>query len=301
VGRLRRAIHLVDGTFDSDYVDFPQRAIAPETVAAAVIDLLSGERSIDAAVFLCLTPRSPTLAALRAELARRSLPSRETEVPCLAMELPKHFDDYLKQLKPRVRSKVRQSFRLAEEAKVAFSWCDDPAMLARHLEGLFALHAMRWNAVGKTGCFVEPKRRAFFGQLAEGFLAAKQLRFARAEIAGTPVAYQIGVVVRGTFYQLQEGFDTSFEKQRVATALRGWVVARLIEEGARRYDFMAGPAQHKSEWGGQIETCSALAFALPRLRARVAFTLRKALDRVRAKRGDSDPSGGEAESVSTSE
>ena len=176
-------------------------------------------------------PRTPTLAALRAELARRSLPVREIEVPCLAMELPASFEDYLKQLKPRVRSKVRQSFRLAEESKVAFSWCDDPASMARHLEGLFALHAMRWNAIGKPGCFVEPKRRDFYGLLTEAFLASKQLRFARAEIGGKPVAYQIGIVVRGTYYQLQEGFDTEFEKQRVATALRGWMVTRLIEEG----------------------------------------------------------------------
>jgi CelD/BcsL family acetyltransferase involved in cellulose biosynthesis len=281
LGRLRRALHLADGSFDSDYLDLPHRGISAEATVDKALELLATERRVQAVVLACIPKQSPTLEALRAALDRRALRRREVEVPCLAARLPSTFEDYLKSLKPRVRSKVRQALRLAESAGAAFKWCADAPSLARHLDGLFTLHAMRWNSIGGTGCFTDSRRREFYRGLGPAFLAKGRLRFGRAEIAGEAVAYQFGVLAGGAYYQLQEGFDPRFEKQRIGTALRAWMIGRLVEEGVRRYDFMAGESQHKDEWGAAENSGVTVSFALPRVRARVAYALRSAVERLR--------------------
>jgi CelD/BcsL family acetyltransferase involved in cellulose biosynthesis len=283
-GTLRRARWISDGTFDSDYLDFPSRDIAPAIVAEAALDLLSRETRVQAAVLGCVPRDSETYHSLQTQLSARRLPRREHPVLCYSMDLPGSFDEYLKSLKPRVRSKVRQSIRIAGELGATFAWCDVDAELDRHLEGLYELHAMRWAAAGQAGCFVDTRRRRFFERVARQFLSRGALRFARFDIAGRPVAYQIGLLSGRAYYQLQEGYHTDFTDQRIGTSLRAVMTQRLIEEGVRAYDFMAGQSQHKTEWGGRARECSTVAFALPRLRARISYGARAAVDRWRARR-----------------
>jgi CelD/BcsL family acetyltransferase involved in cellulose biosynthesis len=217
-------------------------------------------------------------------LTKRGLPRREHEIQCCFAELPDSFDAYVKGLKPRVRSKIRQSLRNSEEAGATFHWCDDPKALQEHLTGLFHLHGVRWRAAGIPGCFVSEQRQRFYRNLSAHLLGAGTLRFARLDIGGKPIAYQIGAVANHTYYQLQEGFDTGYSNLRVGTSLRAQMIRGLIDGGVRKYDFMADGSQHKSEWGSQGTRSFTVAFALPRVRARIAYSLREILDRRRERR-----------------
>ena len=123
------------------------------------------------------------------------------------------------------------------------------------------------------------RRRAFYERFVGAHAAAGTLRFARFERDGQALAYQLGAVVRGTYYQIQEGFHPEEGDARPATALRAWAIERLIDEGVRAYDFLAGDSRHKRDWGGEPRPCTTLGFALPRWRARLAYGLRALLDR----------------------
>ena len=271
---LRRALLSADGTFDSDYLDV---AVAPgeeRLVLGLLLDALAAERRLQAVVLSGVPATSPILAPLRAELAARRLPARERPGDCLAASLPASLDAYLAELKPRMRSKVRQALRLAAEAGASFAWCEDEAELERHLHGLFDLHARRWSEADETGSFSDARRRAFYSALAPHYLARGELRFARLDLEGRAIAYQIGVRRGATYYQLQEGYLTDLDAFRSATALRALAIERLIAEGVRSYDFLAGATQHKADWGGAPRPCTTIAFALPRIRARAAYALR---------------------------
>ena len=76
----------------------------------------------------------------------------------------------------------------------------------------------------------------------------------------------------------------------ILPAIALWVLApfttgELIGEGVRDYDFMEGDARHKRDWGGAPRPAETVAFALPRLRARLEYGLRAFLDRRRAAGG----------------
>jgi CelD/BcsL family acetyltransferase involved in cellulose biosynthesis len=280
---LRRAILLPDGSFDSDYLEIPARSGSERVAIGAALDELARVRRVDAAVLACMPEGSATLAAVRGWLDERGLPRRETSVPCAAAPLPRGFEDYLSALKPRMRSKVRSAIRAAESRGAAFAWCDDEASLPGHLERLFELHTARWRAVGEPGSFADERRRRFYAELAPRAARAGRLRFSRLEVDGSPVAYQFGMRAGSAYYQIQEGYDPELGGERVGTALRGLSIRALIEEGVASYDFMAGLSRHKTDWGAEERRCTTIAFALPRLRARVAYRARMLVDRWRGR------------------
>ncbi len=278
---LTRAILAVDGTFDSDYLDFLLRPGVERAAIESVLDALSEMRGIDSVVVTGVPEESETLAILRDALGARRLPRRERPFPCCAAPLPGTFEEYVSGLKPRMRSKVRSAMRRAEDEGAVLSWRNDPATLDSDLETLFELHQQRWSSAGRPGGFAQDDRRDFYRALATRLLEHDRLGLATLSLDGRVVASQIGALVGGTYYQLQEGFDPDLEKQRVGVALRGWAIRSLIERGVESYDFMAGLASHKTDWGGVLRPCTTIAFALPRVRARMAYGARALVDRWR--------------------
>lgn len=271
---VRRAMLAQDGSFDSDYLDLAVRPDARAAVLERLIEVLGSARGVHALLLSCVPDESPTLELVRAELGRRSLPRKEVAVGCAALDLPDDFEAYVGGLKKRMRSKVRSLVRNAEAAGGELRWCDRADELDAHLERMFALHQARWQAADEPGSFDDPRRCAFFRSLAHTLLTRDELRFARLEIGGEAVAYQYGAQVGGTYYQLQEGYDPAHEELRVGNALRALMLRDLIASGTRRYDFLAGLSKHKTDWGGVERSCTSVAFALPGVRARIAYGLR---------------------------
>ena len=278
---LRRALLLADGTFDSDYIDLVILPGREHEVLGRTLDELADTPGVDAIHISSVLADSPTLASLRNLLRERGLPSRSGVIQCASAPLPTTFDDYLSTLKKRMRSKVRQAVRIAGERGATYSWCHDPATLGENLDGLYRLHAMRWREVGEEGAFASNARRHFYHAFAMYALANETLRFARLDLQGQPVAYQLGARAGDRYYQMQEGYHTDFGEARVGTALRALSIQKLIAEGARHYDFMAGMSRHKKDWGGKPRDCTSLAFALPNLRARLSYGARALVDRWR--------------------
>jgi len=277
---LRRALFLADGTFDSDYLEPP---VVPGFEREFARLLVDGEvDGIEALVLAGMPVGSRFLAALHAELGARALPSREHAVACLAAPLADSFEAYVATLKPRMRTKVRRAVRDAEARGARLEWCRTHDELEPRLSELYRLHEARWRAEGRAGSFADPRRRAFTLALATDALARGTLRLARLLERDAPVAAQLGVVCGTRYYQIQEGFDPAREDERVGVSLRALAIRALIAEGVRAYDFMAGDAPHKRDWGGEPRPCATVAFPLPRWRARLAYRLRERVDRWRA-------------------
>jgi CelD/BcsL family acetyltransferase involved in cellulose biosynthesis len=281
---LRRALFLADGTFDSDYLAPPIEPGLEREAAAMWIELARRERGLEALVLAGMPDDSAFACALGAELAARGLAPRRHAVPCLAAPLAHSFDEYLAARKPRMRTKIRAALRAAEEQGARFEWCARPEQLDPWLSELFELHTRRWRAEGQPGSFADPRRRAFYAELARAHLARGTLAFARLAHEGRALALQFGAVAGTRYYQIQEGYDPGHGEERVATALRALAIRDLIARGLTRYDFMAGDSRHKRDWGGEDRPCSTLAFPLPKWRARLAYGMRAAQERWRRRR-----------------
>jgi peptidoglycan/xylan/chitin deacetylase (PgdA/CDA1 family)/CelD/BcsL family acetyltransferase involved in cellulose biosynthesis len=246
---------LADGSNDSDYLDFLIAAGYERLVMEAFCrhwqDALRSGTVLEVNE---IPESSPNLPALRAWAESDGCVWRETEVLCGTVCLPGTWDVYLGMLKPRFRTKVRSTLRkLQERGEARFGFAQTLEEANNLLPVLYDLHSRRWAADGKSGVFGWDRKRAFYSALTENLLASGRLRFSWLEWKGRILACQYGFVYGDTYFQLQEGYEPEAEHWNVGIGLRAWSIRKLLEQGIREYDFMAGMGRHKTDWGAEAK------------------------------------------------
>src|SRR5262249_15027373 len=149
---------------DSDYLDF---LIAPgyeQAVLQAVDAHLLGDLERGAVLLLNEIPETSRSLGLLKDLAgSRGMAWSESDVACATVKLPVTWEDYLRMLQSRFRTKVRSVLRnLEAHPDVRFGFCEDAAQLERLLPSLFDLHARRWSKEAKRGVFYWDRKREFY-------------------------------------------------------------------------------------------------------------------------------------------
>ena len=244
-----------DGSNDSDYLDFIIGRGDETAVMEAFCRYLGEEISHGTLLQLNEIPESsPNLHVLRGLAERDGMLWRETDVPCAVVALAGNWQDYLKSLAPRFRTKVRSVLRnLEARAGVRFQFCEQPAQLDRLLPSLYDLHRRRWAKEAKPGVFHWEQKRRFYQALSPLLIDRGWLGFSWLEWREQILACQYGFVYRDRYFQLQEGYDPDCEHWNVGMGLRAWSIQELLKRGVTEYDFLGGVGRHKSDWGSKTK------------------------------------------------
>ncbi|HEV2117888.1 MAG TPA: GNAT family N-acetyltransferase [Terriglobales bacterium] len=247
-----------DGSRDSDYLDGFIRIGFEREIARGFVDFLAGHRQQwDWLQIEGAAQGSPCVVSLSECARERGWNLASETIPCATLSLPKSWNDYLRVLQPRMRSKVRSSLaRIEGQFGTAPSECVSPANIEEWLPELFDLHARRWQQSYKPGVFGDPAKRNFYRDISHRALAKGWLAFHRLAWSERALALQYGFRYRNRFYLLQEGYDPAFEDLRPGVVLRAWLMRHWIEEGLEQYDFLAGAAPHKLAWGAEQKLSS---------------------------------------------
>jgi peptidoglycan/xylan/chitin deacetylase (PgdA/CDA1 family)/CelD/BcsL family acetyltransferase involved in cellulose biosynthesis len=259
-----------DGSGDSDYLDFIIRRGDEREVMSAFAGALRRELDNGAVLEANSTPESsPAYSILREIGQSAGSVWVETDVPCSTVALPSTWDEYLKMLASRFRTKVRSVLRaVSAEPDLQFEMCDTPAKLDEYLPVLFDLHTRRWAKVAKPGVFRGADKRRFYGCMSRTMLERGALFFSGLRWRGKLLACQYGFVHNGVYSQLQEGYEPESEHWNAGVALRAWSIQQLLTAGVKEYDFLAGVGRHKSDWGSVVKNSKMAVLA----RATVAGT-----------------------------
>ncbi len=269
-----RRLHLIgDGSWDSDYLDLIVSSGDESRAVPAIVKFLLDHRRDWDILFLNEVPQSSgNLKTFRDLLRGRTSFWVETEVGCTHAALPTDWDDYLKTLKPRMRTKIRSlTSRLEQGHRVTFDSCERPEELPGRLESLFDLHRQRWHGKQQDGVFGTPSKRRFYLEVAGRFLPLGWLRFYSLAVDGRYVAHEYCLEYQNRLFLLQEGFDPAWEERGVGNVLRGYVFRDCIGRKLAAYDFLGGVTAHKLSWGGTQKTSVRITMALPTLKARLLF------------------------------
>lgn len=296
VGLPVRCLRFIgDGSSETDHMDFIVHAAHGGTVRVMLLNALA-DLPWDLAVFSNIPERSDTLPQLRAWCDRRRLSHEESAAPCPVRNLPESYETLLAAMPSRFRTSLRSTRRrLAAAHRVEFGLHDDPAAFPDALDALYSNHESRWRAKGKSGVFVDPRRRNFYATLTTQLHAAGALRFFFLRLDDRIVAQEYCFSHNGDVYLLQEGFDFNFVKENVGNVLRSYVFEYLISNGYRAYDFLAGVSRHKLNWSDatvhDVTVCAArssprgwLGFQGPRAVESLKSRLRPLRDRLRKPR-----------------
>jgi CelD/BcsL family acetyltransferase involved in cellulose biosynthesis/peptidoglycan/xylan/chitin deacetylase (PgdA/CDA1 family) len=242
-----------DGSGDSDYLDGFARTGYERDVVSAFVDFLAGVRQNWDWLHVEGTAQSSGFLSSLTRCAHdRGWTLASQAIPCASLTLPQTWNDYLRILQPRMRSKVRSSLaRIEGQFGTAPSECVSTANIEEWLPELFDLHTQRWRQSHQPGVFGDAAKRSFYNDVSRSALEKGWLAFHRLAWGERALALQYGFRYRNRFYLLQEGYDPAFEEVRPGVALRVWLMRHWIEQGLEQYDFLAGTAPHKLEWGAE--------------------------------------------------
>jgi len=170
-----------------------------------------------------------------------------------ALALPADYPSYVTSLSRSTRTMLAKRTRqLVAVPDLTFVQCRNEGERNRFLAALFELNHRRWDAKGRPSAFTGLEKR-FYEEFTRLALERGWLRLYGATIGGELKAVQIGYVYRGSFSQLQEGFDPE-APPGLGNVLRSKVIELLIAEGVRTYDFLGGFTEHKRRWGARVRT-----------------------------------------------
>lgn len=240
-----------DGSADSDYLDcFVERGYESQFAAALLEHFDAARNSWDLLDLHGPIESSAVLAAIAAGMKERQWTAVIDSVPCLTLKLPESWERYLQSLKPRFRTKVRSGLSFVEcDLHLSPVACTSEQQLDSWLPEFFDLHEKRWKTRGQAGVFRDNAKREFYSRISRSTLQTGNLSFTRLQWGERTIAFQYGFLDGKKFLLLQEAYDPDFESLRPGLALRAFLMRDLIAHGIEEYDFLAGVAAHKLDWG----------------------------------------------------
>ena len=113
---------------------------------------------------------------------------------------------------------------------------------------MFRLHHARWMTRGDPGTLLrKPMQAEIYRRFAPVVLANGWLRLRTLSKGGETRAIQYGYCNKGTFPQLQKGFDPGYQAD-AGNVLRQYAIESCIAEGLKCYDFLGEMTKHKTRW-----------------------------------------------------
>jgi CelD/BcsL family acetyltransferase involved in cellulose biosynthesis len=249
-GQAVRTLHLVGGTEVSDYLDVLSPADSCVDLWTGTLNILADQRDWSILDLHGLPAASPTLTVVE-DLARKLgwRVQRVDEDVCPVVALPDSWDEYLSTcLNKKQRHELRRKMRRAEqEARVEWSWANDPAGLDEGLAAFFALH--RASHPDKQ-TFMDERMEGYFRALASATAAAGWLRLSLLRFNDQPVASYLCFDYSGQRLVYNSGFDlSSYAELAPGIVLLGYLITDAIRQGLRCFDFLQGNERYKYEFG----------------------------------------------------
>ncbi|MEQ8834891.1 MAG: GNAT family N-acetyltransferase [Miltoncostaeaceae bacterium] len=152
-------------------------------------------------------------------------------------------------LSTKMRSRVRRLRRRFEEAggtaAVPAGPDDDLDAL---LGEAFEVEARQWKGLAGTAIASSTGTERFYRRAAHAAAADGTLRLITLRADGGMVAFVLGIVGGGSYYNLKGGFDPAFSAFSPGHLLREDEIIQAITDGAERYELLGAVEQHKMAW-----------------------------------------------------
>ncbi len=274
LGRTLR--FLGSGKACSDFQTLLAESGEEKAVASSVADWLTtagGEAGWDAIELDGVCRRCPAISHLLGRLDRYECILESSQLESTwRLDLTGGWDGFLsRQSKTQRRQSRNLTNRFEKSAELSYRTASTPESIPDALAICIDLHQKRWNAVGKPGCFVDPRFEVFLERASAGLARHNQFEVTVLEEKGKPLAAQIFLRdVAGGAYLYQTGRDPDKDAARVGRILNLISIKRACAAGIQSIDYLRGDEIYKSRLGAQPAECWRLrAIApspLPRLR-----------------------------------
>jgi CelD/BcsL family acetyltransferase involved in cellulose biosynthesis len=246
----RQALMLIGSIEISDYLDLIVREADLPRFLSGLLDFLASSlaESWSALDWYNLPDNSPTLAALKADSARRGWTCHEEVYrPTPRISLSGSFEDYLSRLDKKQRHEIRRKMRrAAESGRVHFYVVDKGADIEPGLESFFHLMVQDPNkARFLTGAMREQMSSSIRAAHEHGYLWLAFL-----EVDGIKAAATLCFDYRNKLWGYNSGVSFDFKDLSPGWVIMGHDIQWCCENGRYEFDFMRGDEEYKYRMGG---------------------------------------------------
>ncbi|MCC6261609.1 MAG: GNAT family N-acetyltransferase [Anaerolineales bacterium] len=245
----QRAI-LLNGSIEiSDYLDVIVRPADHAQFISGLLDFLASNLTDNwsALDWYNLPDSSPTLAALKAESAKRKWTHHEEMYrPTPRIPLNRTFDEYLATIDKKQRHEIRRKARRAEESGRGVRWyiseMQDPEA---EIDAFIKLMEGDEN---KAKFLTEPMR----AQMKAAIRAAHQggwLWLAFLEVDGQRAAAALNFDYNNKLWGYNAGVNRAFMELSPGWVLLGYILQWCCDNRRSEFDFMRGDEEYKYRFG----------------------------------------------------
>jgi CelD/BcsL family acetyltransferase involved in cellulose biosynthesis len=198
-----------------------------------------------------LVEGSPALAALPLLCTGAGLLFHAEEMDRAPyVPLPASFDGYLEALGGKERHELRRKMRRAESLVPGLTYRigGTANALASDVASFIDLH--RRSSPAKDA-FMTGRMAAFFGEVAQRFFAAGQLRLAFLGGPAGDIASVFQIEYDGALLLYNSGFDPAMRAANPGLVLVARCIEDAIGRGLAEYDFLRGTERYKYDLGGR--------------------------------------------------
>lgn len=165
------------------------------------------------------------------------------------LQLPDSFDAFLEALPQKKRHELRRKLRRFDrDAPNATVNSSTAETLSADVSAFIDMHR---GSEGRKGRFFGPERATFFSRLAETFYPLELMDLDFLEVDGTGIASTFSFLFEETFYLYNSAFQRDMGHLAPGMVLASKLIARAIDRGMKRFDFLRGRERYKFDLGAE--------------------------------------------------
>lgn len=119
------------------------------------------------------------------------------------------------------------------------------------MEGLFSLHAKRWNVRGQEGVLADPRIQAFHHEVAARLAQRGELALYGLVLEGEVAAVFYGFARRNQHTYYLSGFEPRHSRLSPGNLVLSHALSEAQRAGASEFDFLRGAEAYKYRWGAE--------------------------------------------------
>jgi CelD/BcsL family acetyltransferase involved in cellulose biosynthesis len=191
--------------------------------------------------------------ALSGALAQRGVRCRwRLERPSFHLRLPASYQEYLGHRSGKLRNYLKRAEKkLAAEGALEFSGVQPDAFEQAYAD-LLAVERDSWKHGHGTAISAIAHQEGFYRDLAHAALASGMLHLTFLRLAGSPIAYNLGLVAGGCYFYLKTSYRQEYRAHGAASVGRARLIEQLIAEGRTALDFPGEPYEWEQQWTDDV-------------------------------------------------
>lgn len=171
------------------------------------------------------------------------------EQPSFFLPLDRTFDGYLQGRSGSFRNALKRIERkLTSQRRVGIRSQDDFSGIDEAYEVLLSIERRSWKQDHGTSISVVSRQTTFYHRLCASASQRKWLHLRFLYLDDRPVAYNLGLLLNGTYFYLKTSYDHGDRPLSPSTFLRAKLLEELIGQGVERFDFPAEPYEWERQW-----------------------------------------------------